>query len=989
MALKTLRTYVGDGTTTIYSIDFTLGYINRDYVHVYLDGDDYTTELTYTWLNDSQIELSSPVPSTVSFHIRRVVPSDVLVNDYEDGAILREENLDDSFKQALMALEEVVDDTLSRTGDEPNYMETILDMNSNRIINLGIPIDANDAVRLYDLQIASVPIPLQNIVHIDDYIQKGFSPTVALETACNQGVIVVFTGSTITLDSDFIYPATGICREWLLGDGRINLVDNAQIRLGNVQNDFRITGTGAIIDGGLKRAKLTSDFVADGTNQTFQVEAGHGFVAGETVASSWNNNYLTNSTSRLGGSFPLTALPEVLSTTDTTVVVKFTGAVNETIPAGNPVPLQGAELFNARFDKVTLSFTGSGSFYIEGVTFQNCPNAYALNLYDSANETLNAFVTDVTIDSIALDAMKFRGDKLFTKNLVMNDIVDIGKQCLVWANETKTGSWNSSQDTFTPNNNDALLYINPDNGTTGYCPDLHLESMYVDGINNRDFTLNTIFAIDLAYFLSMRAATISTLVAGTVYMEDCEFKRIDRNIIGSTFAPVDNVSYGDMQFANCKTDAEWFYEVSSNITQAPKVTVTGGYCRVNQYSNVVGANYVSYRNTLITENFPINAEDFYVESTATTTRSYKRGDYVTRTDSGSKYECVSTSAVAGDLLTDTKFLQPSTRLARGVYGDNTVLFGDLDLRNAEIVLENVVLPKREGLTKPRFFTDYISPIKLILQGYDNTSPTEPDLLDWITETTGDTPPFDFMFESTTLEGTFGGREVSTQQIHLKLINARIDSDIGKTAPYSTVGAFSYKPPIGTVVTGTKDRQVSEVLGTATFTVTSAGTTGDTTITGTSANQIAEGSWIGVNVAGESNVNYYTITDVSLAPVYGILNALSVDTPTNANCAVITHRRLTKGYKSLFKSGGGTLSVSEVNVLTDSGTYTLPAADTIGLNEYIQIHIPDLYKAQVPVVQRYDVDEITYSGGSDISITFDSGKSVSLTLTSNGVDEWRL
>lgn len=879
-------------------------------------------------------------------------------------------------------------DFLSRVGEAPNQMESDLDMNNNRILNLPKPVAPTDVVRLKDLLSENAIIPLEGVVHINNYIQEGVSHVEALETACKQGVIVVFTGVTLTLESDFNYPATGICREWLLGDGRINLVNNAQIRLASVQDSFRVTGTGAIIDGGLKRAKLTTDFVANGTNQTFQVEAGHPFVVGDTLASSWNNSYFPNSTSRLNGSFPLTALPEVIGVTSTTITVRLAGAPNGAAPSGVQVPLQGAEVFNSRFDKVTFSFRGSNSFYIEGVTFQNCPNAYALDLYDNVNETMSAFVTDVTVNDIALDAMKFRGDKLFTKNLVIDKVVDIGKQCIVWANETKTGTWNSFQDTFTPNNNDALLYVNPDNGTTGYCPNLHLENMYVDGINTRDFTLNSIFAVDLGYFLSMRAATISTLVAGTTYMEDCVFKHIDRNIIGSTFVAVANVSYGDIQVVNCQTDAEWFYEVSSNITNAPKITVTGGYCRVNQYSNVVGSDYASFRNVLITENFPLNAADYYTETNATLTRSYKRGDYVTRTDSGSKYECISLSAVAGDLLTDTgKFLQPSTRLNRGVYNDNTVLFGDLDIRSSAVVMENVILPKREGQTKPRFFTDSISPSKLILQGYDVTSSVEPDLTDWITETTVDTPPFDFRLEGTSFDGTFGGRELSSQQIHIKLINARSDRNVGQTAPLSAVGAFAYKPPAGSIVTGTRDRRVSEILNSFTFTVTSAGTAGNTTITGTSSYQVAEGDWIGVNVAGTSNVDYYMVNSTASAPTYGITNALKVNTPTNSNCSVIKHRMLTKNNKALFKSGGGILSVSEVNVLTDSSTYTLPPADLIKLNEYIEIEIPDLYKAQTPVIQRQESDEIVYSGGTVTSYTFNSGVKEAIKLYSDGVDTW--
>lgn len=50
------------------------------------------------------------------------------------------------------AVQEAFQNTLSRDGTEPNNMLVDLDMDSNRIINLGAPVDDNDAVRLIDLQ---------------------------------------------------------------------------------------------------------------------------------------------------------------------------------------------------------------------------------------------------------------------------------------------------------------------------------------------------------------------------------------------------------------------------------------------------------------------------------------------------------------------------------------------------------------------------------------------------------------------------------------------------------------------------------------------------------------------------------------------------------------------------------------------------------------------------------------------------------------------
>jgi len=55
------------------------------------------------------------------------------------------------FNENLAAIEDAIQDTLSRTGSTPNQMEATLDMNSNKIINLAAPGDVNDAARLQDV----------------------------------------------------------------------------------------------------------------------------------------------------------------------------------------------------------------------------------------------------------------------------------------------------------------------------------------------------------------------------------------------------------------------------------------------------------------------------------------------------------------------------------------------------------------------------------------------------------------------------------------------------------------------------------------------------------------------------------------------------------------------------------------------------------------------------------------------------------------------
>lgn len=149
MAL-TRKDFTGDGTTTVYDISFDLGYLRKEDIYVSLDSNEYTNQLGYSFLNDTQIVLDAPVSSGVGFNIRRVVDRNTPINDYQEGAILREKNLDDSFAQALMIQQEMEDGYI-RVG-EKLILDSELDMGGKQIKNVGVPTDPNDAVRLVDAE---------------------------------------------------------------------------------------------------------------------------------------------------------------------------------------------------------------------------------------------------------------------------------------------------------------------------------------------------------------------------------------------------------------------------------------------------------------------------------------------------------------------------------------------------------------------------------------------------------------------------------------------------------------------------------------------------------------------------------------------------------------------------------------------------------------------------------------------------------------------
>ena len=90
-----------------------------------------------------------------------------------------------------------------------------------------------------------------------------------------------------------------------------------------------------------------------------------------------------------------------------------------------------------------------------------------------------------------------------------------------------------------------------------------------------------------------------------------------------------------------------------------------------------------------------------------------------------------------------------------------------------------------------------------------------------------------------------------------------------------------------------------------------------------------------------------------------------------------------------QTGGGALTALRINELQDAGAYTLPTAASISNGQVITISLPDEFKGSQPTVARIGSDTITYSGGTDTSIKFNTGSSASISLTSDGISDWRL
>jgi len=169
--------------------------------------------------------------------------------------------------------------------------------------------------------------------------------------------------------------------------------------------------------------------------------------------------------------------------------------------------------------------------------------------------------------------------------------------------------------------------------------------------------------------------------------------------------------------------------------------------------------------------------------------------------------------------------------------------------------------------------------------------------------------------------------------------------------------------------------------------------------------VSPSSWEQINFLGVYNANKsYSIGDVAQTTDgntwasqinSNIGNDPSIDSGSNwlpavSGVAVPEVATLeTRTTTVIPQTGGGALTALRVNELQDTDTYTLPLANSVLVNQFIDIELPDEFKTFEPIVSRSGSDTISYSGGTDTSITFDDDSSISLRLTSDGVSDWRI
>ena len=98
--------YNGDGTTRDYLVPFP--YLDRDYIHVYVNNDEID-QASLEWLSDASLRLpEAPIEGAV-ISIKRETDRTEPVTDFRNGSTLTEEDLDNQTLQLLHIAQEVYD----------------------------------------------------------------------------------------------------------------------------------------------------------------------------------------------------------------------------------------------------------------------------------------------------------------------------------------------------------------------------------------------------------------------------------------------------------------------------------------------------------------------------------------------------------------------------------------------------------------------------------------------------------------------------------------------------------------------------------------------------------------------------------------------------------------------------------------------------------------------------------------------------------------
>lgn len=132
--------YTGNGATTQFALTFP--YIRKEHVYVSVN---YTNQ-SYTWVNDSTVQLASAPANGARVEVRRVTPVNAPLVDFVDGSTLVAADLDTNALQQIYTDQEQDDQLKQAIYVDPNGNLTA---SNQRLKNLANPVDPQDAATKY------------------------------------------------------------------------------------------------------------------------------------------------------------------------------------------------------------------------------------------------------------------------------------------------------------------------------------------------------------------------------------------------------------------------------------------------------------------------------------------------------------------------------------------------------------------------------------------------------------------------------------------------------------------------------------------------------------------------------------------------------------------------------------------------------------------------------------------------------------------------
>ena len=258
--------YNGDNTDVTFTIPFE--YLEESDVKVSVGGVLKTQNTDYTFSTLTEITFTTAPPTGVN-NVRIFRDTDInnLRNEFFAGSAIRAQDLNDDFLQTLYSAQELTDQYVTKSSGS---FITNVDMNSNRITELGDPVNAQDAVTKQYLE--------------DNYFDDGTETILSSETWPDNDTTIATTASIdnrvdskidSAITGDVLIDNTGLTKstnagQTTLGIGagsvdldRIKAADIITSSESNPNNDTTIATTAKIDD--MIDAAITGDIAADST----------------------------------------------------------------------------------------------------------------------------------------------------------------------------------------------------------------------------------------------------------------------------------------------------------------------------------------------------------------------------------------------------------------------------------------------------------------------------------------------------------------------------------------------------------------------------------------------------------------------------------------------------------------------------------------------------------------------------------------------------